>query len=74
MVNEMLGNKKTQCAECKAKFNHRSFKRVKKFESILEVFKSFRDENSLCTQIPTSFPVFDPIAAKERLLKMQAEA
>jgi hypothetical protein len=41
----------------------------KKFENILEVFKSFRDEQSLCTQMPAHFPVFDPIAAKEKLLK-----
>lgn len=70
MTNEAIGKGKIECAECKMKFNHRSFKRIKKFESILDVFKSVRDDNQLCTQIPTSFPVFDPIAAKERLLKM----
>ena len=38
MANELLGNKKTQCAECKMKFNHRNLKRVKKFDAILSVF------------------------------------
>ena len=69
VVNEKTSEKMAKCAECKCTFSHRSMRQNKKFENILEVFKSFRDEQALCTQMPAHFPVFDPIAAKEKLLK-----
>lgn len=74
VVNEKTKEKLAKCAECKASFSHRNLRENKKFQNILDLFKSFREENMLMTQMPSHFPIFDPVAAKERMIKNQQQA
>jgi hypothetical protein len=41
-----------RCAECNVPFTRRQLVSNKKFNSILEVFRSIRQANNLCTQLP----------------------
>jgi len=47
VVNEKTSEKLAKCAECKSSFSHRSLRENKKFQNILTIFKSFREENLL---------------------------
>lgn len=71
VVKEKTCEKLAKCAECKTSFSHRNLRQNKKFDNILTIFKSFREDNQLMTQIPAQLPLFNPFEAKERLLKNQ---
>lgn len=62
------GHKLPRCAECKMEYSHRNLKENKRFNRMLDLWKSLRNQNNLNTQMPQHFQLFDPSAfiAKHR--------
>ena len=52
ITNQKTVDVMPRCAECNVPFNRRQTCQNKKFNSILEVYKSIRQANNLCTQMP----------------------
>ena len=75
ITREKQGEKLCKCAECKIEFSHRNLKEIKRFNRMLEIWRTLRISNNLCTQIPASFAMFDPQAfvANFRRKKQQNE-
>ena len=45
VVCEKSREKLACCAECKQSFSHRNLRQNKRFDNILEIFKTFREDN-----------------------------